>query len=136
MAAAFVGSWKLTESENFDDFLKELGVNFVLRKFAQTATPTVNISNEGDQWKIETVTTLKSSLIEFKMGEEFVEKRLDGNEVRSVMNMEGHKMVQKQFANESKKLKEVTITRWVDGNQLIVEAAISSITSTRKYDKQ
>lgn len=27
MAAAFVGSWKLTESEKFDDFLKELGVS-------------------------------------------------------------------------------------------------------------
>ena len=49
----------------------------VLRKFAQAATPTVNISNEGDKWKIETITTMKTSLIEFKMGEEFLEKRLD-----------------------------------------------------------
>lgn len=27
MAASFLGSWKLTESEKFDDFLKELGVS-------------------------------------------------------------------------------------------------------------
>lgn len=39
----------------------------VLRKFAQAATPTVNISNEGDKWKIETITTMKTSLIEFKV---------------------------------------------------------------------
>ncbi|XP_022665322.1 fatty acid-binding protein homolog 5-like isoform X1 [Varroa jacobsoni] len=136
MAAAFVGSWKLTESEKFDDFLKELGVNMVLRKFAQAATPTVNISNEGDKWKIETITTMKTSLIEFKMGEEFLEKRLDGNEVRSVMTMDGNKMIQKQFADEAKKLKEVTITRWIDGNRLLVEAAVSDIVSTRKYDRQ
>ena len=136
MAAAFVGSWKLTESEKFDDFLKELGVNMVLRKFAKAATPTVNISNEGDKWKIETITTMKTSLIEFKMGEEFLEKRLDGNEVRSVMTMDGNKMIQKQFADEAKKLKEVTITRWIDGNRLLVEAAVSDIVSTRKYDRQ
>lgn len=70
------------------------------------------------------------------MGEEFLEKRLDGNEVRSVMTMDGNKMIQKQFADEAKKLKEVTITRWIDGNRLLVEAAVSDIVSTRKYDRQ
>ena len=72
----------------------------------------------------------------FQMGEEFVEKRLDGNDVRSVMNMEGEKMVQKQFADEAKKLKEVTITRWVEGNQLLVNAECNKVLSTRKYAKQ
>lgn len=82
-------------------------------------------------WGIQWIFT-----ITLQMGEEFVEKRLDGNEVRSVMNMEGNKMVQKQFADEVKKLKEVTITRWVDGNKLMVEAAVADVVSTRKYDKQ
>jgi len=135
-AAAFLGSWKLTKSEKFDEFLCELGVNFMLRTFAKTATPTVNISQDGDKWKIETVTTMKKSLIEFKMGEEFTEKRLDGNEVKSVMNMEGDKMVQKQFADEAKKLKEVLITRWIEDNILKVKAEVNNVVSTREYTKQ
>ena len=52
------------------------------------------------------------------------------------MTMDGNKMIQKQFADEAKKLKEVTITRWIDGNRLLVEAAVSDIVSTRKYDRQ
>ncbi|XP_018496932.1 fatty acid-binding protein homolog 5 [Galendromus occidentalis] len=132
----FIGSWKLTESEKFDDLLSEMGVGFVLRKFAQTATPTVNISQDGDKWKLETVTSLKTSVIEFKMGEEFVEKRLDGNDVRSIMTLEGDKMIQKQFPNEAKKLKEVLITRWVDGSTLHVLAECNKVSSTRKYAKQ
>ena len=48
----------------------QLPTDFVLRKFAQTATPTVNISQDGDKWKIETVTTLKTSVIEFKVNSE------------------------------------------------------------------
>ena len=37
----FCGSWKFVSCENFDDFLKEMGINVVLRKMAAIASPTV-----------------------------------------------------------------------------------------------
>ena len=33
----------LEESSNFDDYLKELGVGFILRQLAQVAQPTVTV---------------------------------------------------------------------------------------------
>ncbi|XP_046574145.1 cellular retinoic acid-binding protein 2-like [Haliotis rubra] len=35
----FGGKWKLCRSENFDDLLKEMGVNVVARKLAATGKP-------------------------------------------------------------------------------------------------
>ena len=34
MAEQFVGKWKLVESNNFDEYMKQVGVGFVTRKAA------------------------------------------------------------------------------------------------------
>ena len=45
-----VGSWELISSENFDEYMKEIGVNIMQRKIAATIKPNVIISNVGDNW--------------------------------------------------------------------------------------
>ena len=37
----FCAPWKFVSCDNFDDFLKEMGINVVLRKMAAIANPTV-----------------------------------------------------------------------------------------------
>ena len=44
--AEFQGSWKLVSCDNFDAYLKELGINVVLRKLAMLANPTVIFSED------------------------------------------------------------------------------------------
>lgn len=107
----------------------------MLRKFAETATPVVTISKDGDRWTIKTVTTLKTTVITFKIGEIFMEKRLDGQEVRSMVYLDGDKMTQKQFADAAKDLKEVNITRWVEGDKMMVKAVVSDVSCLRTYTK-
>lgn len=46
-----------------------LGVGFMLRKMAATATPTCEITQAGDEWNIKTMTTFKTTEIKFKVGE-------------------------------------------------------------------
>ena len=54
----FCDSWKFDSCKNFDAFLKDLGVNVVLRKLAMAARPTVTISRrqiegEEDLWTVK-----------------------------------------------------------------------------------
>uniref|UniRef100_L7M3Y9 Fatty acid-binding protein n=1 Tax=Rhipicephalus pulchellus TaxID=72859 RepID=L7M3Y9_RHIPC len=131
MAAAFVGKWKLHESENFDEFLKALGVGLAWRKLGQTSKPTVEIKVEGDDWSIKTHTMLKTSELKFTLGKEFDEDRMDGSRVKSKVTLEDGKLVQKQSGD-----KEVTIVREVKDNELHVVCSIDDVVSTRKYLKE
>jgi len=130
MVTALIGKWGLTESENFDEFLKELNIGMTWRKLASSSKPTVTITNEDDQWSLKTSTLLKSSEIKFKIGEEFTEHRIDGKDVKCMCHIEGDKLVQKQFDE-----KECLITRWVENDTMITQCVINNITSTRKYKK-
>ncbi len=47
----FVGKWNFVRKENFDEFLKACGINFLLRKTASALTPTEIIGHANDQGK-------------------------------------------------------------------------------------
>ncbi|GFT10902.1 fatty acid-binding protein [Nephila pilipes] len=128
--ANLCGSFKLISSENFGEFLKEIGVNLMTRKLAESSKPTVEIKQEGDEYVVKTI-AFKNSEIRFKLGQEFEEKRLDGNTVKTVVSLENGKLVQKQFGD-----KEVTITREVDGDTLKVVCESGSVVSTRIYKRE
>jgi hypothetical protein len=53
-----------------------MGVGFVLRKTAASLKPTVTIINDGDNWKISTVTTFRSLEVSFVDGVEFEEGKI------------------------------------------------------------
>jgi len=124
----FTGKFKLTTSEKFDDFLKELGVNFVLRNLAKTSTPVVEISKDGDEFSLKTTTTFKNSEIKFKLGEEFEESRMDGAKVKTKVEVDGNKLIQTQFGD-----KEVKIVRELNGDELKVVCTVGPVVSTRTY---
>jgi len=127
----FTGKFKLSSSENFDEFLKELGVNFVLRNLAKTSTPVVEITKDGDTFSLKTTTAIKNSEIKFELGKEFEEARMDGKNVKTVVVADGNKLIQTQFGD-----KEVKIVREFNGNELVVTASVGAVNSVRKYTKQ
>ncbi|KAM8974383.1 cellular retinoic acid-binding protein 1 [Pelodytes ibericus] len=81
----FAGIWKMKSSENFDELLKALGVNAMLRKVAVAAAskPHVEIRQNGDQFYIKTSTTVRTTEIRFTVGEEFDEETVDGRKCKS-----------------------------------------------------
>ena len=49
----FLGSWRLLRKDNFDEFLKSSGINYVLRKAANALTPTETLEKIGENsWKL------------------------------------------------------------------------------------
>uniref|UniRef100_A0A8C0WYL2 Cytosolic fatty-acid binding proteins domain-containing protein n=1 Tax=Castor canadensis TaxID=51338 RepID=A0A8C0WYL2_CASCN len=117
MVESFVGTWKLVSSENFDDYMKELGVNSAARNMAALVKPTVRISVNGEVVKIRTESSLRNIEISFKLGEEFDETTADNRKVKSIVTLDSDTMihVQKWLG------KETTIKRKiVDGKMVVV----------------
>jgi len=121
----------MESSDKFDDFLKAIGVGFVMRNMAKVQTPTVEVSNEGDEWTIKTITTFKTSEIKFKLGQEFDETRLDGVVVKSIVTLDGpNKLVQKWSGEVQSE-----IIREADGDKMTVTCKAADVVSTRIYKR-
>uniref|UniRef100_A0A674P6T8 Cellular retinoic acid-binding protein 1 n=1 Tax=Takifugu rubripes TaxID=31033 RepID=A0A674P6T8_TAKRU len=90
MVDAFCATWKLVESENFDDYTKALGVGFATRQVGNVTKPTVIISLEGDKVVVRTQSTFKNTEISFKLGEEFDETTTDDRNCKVRTNTFNH----------------------------------------------
>ena len=66
---AFKGKYTRTSAENYEEFLKEMNVGYLLRKAATVSTPTLEVSESEGIWTIKTSTTLKSMELKFKVSE-------------------------------------------------------------------
>merc|ERR1712038_1888891 len=91
------------ESEvNFQNYLKELGVPYVLRSLASMATPVITISkdcqrelvnsaNNDDNcdWTMRTDTLFKSHTLKFRLGVPGTDVTMDGRRVKYVIRRTG-----------------------------------------------
>ncbi|XP_064203229.1 fatty acid-binding protein, heart [Anguilla rostrata] len=127
----FLGTWLLKTSENFDEYMKELGVGFATRKIGNTTKPTLIIAADGDKIQVKTQSLLKSTEINFKLGEEFDETTADDRKVKSVVTLDDGKLVHVQKWDS----KETSLVRTVDGNKLTLTLTFGNTVSTRHYEK-
>ncbi|KAL3082237.1 hypothetical protein niasHT_036721 [Heterodera trifolii] len=98
MSEKFVGKWSLESSENFDDFMKEVGVNFLTRKAAGCVKPVLEfeVSNAGEHWKMTSTSTFTTWNCEFDLNKEFEVKTADGRTVKTIFAYENGKLTEKQ----------------------------------------
>merc|ERR1711915_687375 len=89
------GKYERTDAKNYDELLKALDVNFLLRKAATASTPVMEVTEEGGEWTIKTSMELK-----FKVGEKFDETTPDGRQVDSIVTVEGNKFICVQTAKK------------------------------------
>jgi hypothetical protein len=71
--SALVGKWDFESSENFEEYMKEIGVGFATRKLGASVKPTLIISQSGQDWSLKLESTLKNSETKFTDGVEFEE---------------------------------------------------------------
>merc|ERR1712212_188029 len=127
---AFKGTYERTSAENYEDMLKILDVNMLLRKAACASTPKMEVSEDGGVWTIKTSTTLKTMELKFKLGEQFDETTPDGREVSAVVNLDSGKIVTVQEAKKdgeksTKSVREMNgtdemiYTMTIDGSDLV-----------------
>ncbi|XP_068201495.1 fatty acid-binding protein-like [Palaemon carinicauda] len=128
------GKYNLDSSENFDEFMKVLGVGLMMRKLGATTKPTVEIINDNGEWKVKTTTAMNSTEIKFKMGEEFSETTYDGRECKTKFTIEdGNKLLQVQNATKGKSAK---FTREFTDTQMIMTCECDGVVAKRIYKRQ
>ncbi|XP_018603421.1 fatty acid-binding protein, heart [Scleropages formosus] len=131
MVDAFVGTWNLKESKNFDEYMKALGVGFATRQMGSMTKPTTIISVDGDTVTLRTQSTFKTTEIKFKLGEEFDETTADDRKVKSTVTLDGNKLIHMQKWDG----KETTLVREVNGSSLTLTLTLGDVVSTRSYVK-
>ena len=75
------GKWQLTTSENFEEFMSRLGVSYVVRKLGMQSKPLVTVSQDNDTLSFKQESLVSTSVISFKLNEQFDEKTADGRMV-------------------------------------------------------
>ncbi|XP_076045927.1 fatty acid-binding protein-like [Oratosquilla oratoria] len=126
------GKYTLDSSENFDEFMKALGVGMVMRKLGNTSKPTVELTEKDGEYHLKTSTTLKNSEISFKLNEEFDETTFDGRECKTTFTLEGNKLTQTQKTDKGK---DVIYIREFSEDQMVMECTCDGVTSKRVYKR-
>ena len=111
-----IGDFQMETSEGFNDFMYEMGVNFVTRNIANNLYPLQKITQDPADEMVtlgedkcydvmkskmfhifhsltETLTSFKSTKIEFKLGEEFDEFTADGRDCKTIATVAGRKLI-------------------------------------------
>ncbi|XP_050428133.1 fatty acid-binding protein, muscle isoform X1 [Adelges cooleyi] len=130
MSLIFDKKYKLDSSENFDDYMKALGVGMITRKVGNSISPIVELNKgDDDKYTLKSTSTFKNTSTVFKMGEQFDEETLDGRKVKSIITQEGNKLVHKQIGDKV----ETTIVREFKPDELKMILTVNDIICTRIY---
>ncbi|XP_011810868.1 PREDICTED: fatty acid-binding protein, heart isoform X1 [Colobus angolensis palliatus] len=143
MVDAFLGTWKLVDSKNFDDYMKSIahiliifplpsGVGFATRQVANMTKPTTIIEKNGDILTLKTHSTFKNTEINFKLGVEFDETTADDRKVKSIVTLDGGKLVHLQKWDGQ----ETTLVRELIDGKLILTLTHGTAVCTRTYEKE
>ncbi|XP_043921703.1 myelin P2 protein-like [Protopterus annectens] len=128
----FVGTWKLKDTINFDEYMKALDVGFATRKVGNVAKPNLIISVNGDLITVKSQSKIKNTEITFKLGEEFDETTADDRKTKTTITFENGKLIQLQKWNG----KQTTIERELKDGILTARCIIGDIVCTRTYEKE
>ncbi|XP_036411188.1 fatty acid binding protein 4a [Megalops cyprinoides] len=133
MVDKFVGTWRMVSSENFDEYMKALGVGFATRQVGNMAKPNL-IFSVDDQGVIcmKSQSTFKTTEVKFKLNEEFDETTADDRRTRTTVTLENGKLVQKQCWDG----KDTTLEREVTDGKMIAKCTMGKIVAVRTYVKE
>jgi type II secretory pathway component HofQ len=132
MAGGFEGKWHLEKSENFDEYMKAVGVSLVTRKLGNATKPVVTITKKGDEFSYKSESTVKTTVMDFKLGQEFKETTADGRTVQSTITADGPK----KWIHEQKGDVPSTIIRELtDDNTMFMTLKAKDVVSTRVYKR-
>ncbi|KAG7476153.1 fatty acid-binding protein, adipocyte-like [Solea senegalensis] len=131
MVEQFVGTWTLSASENFDDYMKAIGVSFTTRQMGNMAKPNLVISvDSAGVVSMKSESTFKTTEIKFKINEEFDETTADGRQTKTTITFEnGNKLVQKQTWDG----KMTTLEREVQDGKLTAKCIMEDVVALRTY---
>ncbi|XP_060074609.1 fatty acid-binding protein 9-like [Ylistrum balloti] len=129
------GVWVLVRNENLDEYLKEIGVNFVLRKLAAAASSTMTITREGNQIRIVTKGPKDTDVI-FELNKEVLSHDPNDNEMKATVTWSGGKLTTDSEPTEGSKGKATLVERWIEGEELIMSVKVNNVVMKRIFKKK
>lgn len=119
MPANLCGTWDLISNVNFEGYMIALGISRPVRKIALKLKQRKVIEQQGDQYIIKTISTIKNYTISFRVGQENGEftQGLDNRHVKSLVTWEGNKLVCEQTGEK----KNRGWAHWMEEDKLHLE---------------
>merc|ERR1712243_142314 len=124
---AFSGTWQVYAQENYEEFLKAMGLSEDIIKVAKDIKPVTEIKQSGNDFVITSKTPGKSITNSFTIGKEADITTMDGKNIKCTVNMEGGKMV----CNTGKFLH----VQELKGGEMVETLSMGSCTMVRKSKK-
>ncbi|XP_042194519.1 fatty acid-binding protein, heart isoform X1 [Callorhinchus milii] len=131
MVEVLEGTWRMIESTNFDAYMRALGVNFKTRQVGNVSRPTTVIKVDANLITLKTMSTFKSTEINFQLDREFNEITADGRDVKSLVTWSNGKLIHIQKWNG----RQTTLLREIKDSYMILTLTLDDVVCTRKYEK-
>jgi len=130
--AACTGKFKLTQSENFEEFMKVLGVGLVTRKLGNKSSPTVTVTEEAGEFTFKQESLVKTSEFKFKIGQEFDEVTADGRQVKSLMTLKAPNVMVHEMKGTNGGKDSVCVREFF-GDKMVATCKCEDIETVRTY---
>lgn len=129
------GEYKFAHAENYDDFLKALGVSLVIRKILVQTKPIEKISRVDDDFIILITSIFKKTELKFQLGDTFIYTDDSmGTNLKYKMELdENNKLIQTCIQSESNN--EVIIVREFEEYNMKKTLKIEDIVSSHIYTR-
>ncbi|GAB6024807.1 hypothetical protein CHUAL_009927 [Chamberlinius hualienensis] len=125
---AFNGKYRLQSSDNFENYMRAIGVPEQLIQAGADSNAETTIQEVNGSYVITLSASGRTITLTFQLGTEFEETTPHGVKVKTVVTKEGNKLIQKQTGPI-----ESVIIREINGDLLTVNLKVGSVISTRTY---
>lgn len=122
--------YALSRSENFGEFLRKVGVNFVARQLLARTGSEVRLTKEGDEYVLRSRARFRNALVKFRQGAELLYRTADGRTVQSVFEIDGNAITEVQNDGTDR---ETTIVRTFTPEEVHVTIKCDDVTALRVY---
>ncbi|XP_046353835.1 fatty acid-binding protein, adipocyte-like [Haliotis rufescens] len=130
--SALVGTWNYVSQENLDGYMEAIGVPEQMREIAKESKPLLEITQDaGDHFMIRTTVGDKVKEYKFVIGQAFDSVSLTGQPLKSVVVLEGEKMVETQTLGDF----NILIERSVEEGNLVSRMTVNNVTATVVFSK-
>ncbi|XP_035628149.1 fatty acid-binding protein, liver-type-like [Oncorhynchus keta] len=90
---AFTGKYQLESQENFEPFMKAIGLPDDLIQKGKDIKSLSEIEQNGDHFKVTVTTGTKVMVNSFTVGQEAELETLTGEKIKSTVNLVGNKLI-------------------------------------------
>ncbi|CAB1332787.1 unnamed protein product [Coregonus sp. 'balchen'] len=90
---AFTGKYQLESQENFEPFMKAIGLPDDLIQKGKDVKSVSEIEQNGDHFKVTVTTGTKVMVNSFTVGQEAELETITGEKIKSTVNLVGNKLI-------------------------------------------